>query len=470
MRKSNLIYYLRSFTKKELRAFGQYLKDRHAQKKIALNTFNYLKTFHPKYSSDQLIKEYAFKKIFGKTEVYNSRKLVDALSDLHLIVKEFMLMEELKTPSFEKDLLLLAVLKKRKLETKYLEKIEQSRKELEKNKKKDLWDHLKMMLLNHFSYFLPNNKIGLGQKEVHQAMQQLDLFYFGAKLLYSSELYSRKSILKEKVEIVLLEPFIEYYEQKEQQLPLFHQIYLHVLSLIRFQSPDSFQFLKKLLFHEQDSLREQEQKIILTYLLNYTVAIINQGQLESLREGFDLHNLGIKRRLFLENDRISFTRFNNIVDTACKLGEFEWVEDFIGQWSSCLEVHVRKGTIKIAYALIRFEQKQYDRVIEILKDEKLTVIDHVFRTKWLLLCSYFEVFGKSNKSIVLAYSRAFEAYLKRTPAVENTALALGSLNLIRFIRKLIHRSSSKKDLLEEIHAVDFIFFKSWLIYKIENQF
>ncbi|MEM1322347.1 MAG: hypothetical protein AAGG75_18940, partial [Bacteroidota bacterium] len=444
----------------------QYLKSNHSNRLTTTQKlFNYIKEFHPYYSSDKLDKAYAFKRIF-KGESYNNKKLMDTLSDLHISIKEFLLVQEIKKESIERDFLFLQILKDRNLEKLYLKQIGQSKTKLNENIKQDLWNYLDLMKLHHLNYFLPNNKLSPEQDSIKKAMKNMDLFYTATKLLYSSELYSRKNILAESNQIPLLEATLTFTQQQGTTIPLLHQIYSHTLLLIKDKNVQSYSFLKSILLNKPKVLQEQEQKIILTYLLNYAVGCVRQGKTIYLKEIFNLNKVGVEHRLLIENGNISFTRFNNIVDAACKLKEFDWVHDFIKDWSIYLNQDIREGTVKIAKAIIKFENEEYESVIKALKDENYSIIDHALRAKWLLLCSYYEVFG--NSSIVLNYARAFEVYLKRS-RINSTELAIGSANLIKFVKKLAYGKTSKDTLYHEVSTTEFIFFKSWLIRKIKNR-
>ena len=126
------------------------------------------------------------KKLLGadlKNEKRDRKKILNALSDLHLWLKEFLLWKEIKQKSVENDLIWAKVLNERKQERMLFLHIDLTRKSLQEKPIRDIWYYFNLMKLNYYDYYrIASPKLSNKFDALSNCDKNLDLFYATAKL------------------------------------------------------------------------------------------------------------------------------------------------------------------------------------------------------------------------------------------------------------------------------------------------
>lgn len=142
MHKLTLINTLKSFSLKEIREFGDFVRSPFFNKnQAAMKLYDYVKKYYPDFDSNKLKKETAYRELFGKTEYSESflKTIIHILTDLS---EKFLFQMNLsKKPALEK-LMICDELNIRKLEKQFFKLIKETEKEIEKVKN-----------ANEFKYF-----------------------------------------------------------------------------------------------------------------------------------------------------------------------------------------------------------------------------------------------------------------------------------------------------------------------------
>ena len=175
-----------------------------------------------------------------------------------------------------------------------------------------IWEHFS---LNDRLYLHPDtDRYHLGEKNLDQALYNLDAFFVLAKLKLACELENRSRILSEKREAKLLSEVITMAERDfKKDNPVF-EIYLSILYLLQNREEGSaFQKAKKVYSNNLYLLDQEEQRNILTVLLNCANQAAVKGTADYLQEQFDLYQLGLEFDLLIEHGRMSENMFTNIV-------------------------------------------------------------------------------------------------------------------------------------------------------------
>ena len=154
MEKSKFITLARTLTPDELPAFHKYLRQLHGGEKIALQVFEYVRkhTFGSKDEKKIQI-EYAYPKIFKETlSDTNRKKILDALSDLHLWLKDFLLAQKLDNGSVENQIIWLDILQERGLHDDYSRQLSRFYTKIKEEPKKDAKKYLVEMVAGFSQY------------------------------------------------------------------------------------------------------------------------------------------------------------------------------------------------------------------------------------------------------------------------------------------------------------------------------
>ncbi|MEM8909263.1 MAG: hypothetical protein AAGD05_15560, partial [Bacteroidota bacterium] len=481
MKRSKFFKLLQTLSNLELQAFAGYLKHQNKGLGLARLLFEHIASFAPDYTTTgELESEYFIRAFLKVTPNSASRKrLYNELSKLSMALKEFLLWQRFQQQTFEKNFMLAEILRERKMDGEAENALALARKSLVSSSSKttsssptvDHWHFLKLLKYHHFLYYSTQSfQLTAQTDELQAAMSYLDLFYASSKLKYSCELKSREHILNEQHSIFLL-------EELQTQLPAVDwsgqdaiQLYQQSLALILNGSEEGFETLFQSLKVETNTLTSTDKKIILTYLLNFCISRVREGHSRYMDIIFQVYAFAAAKELLLDRGIIASTRFNNIVDAACKIGQFAWIEQFIDQYTTYLPPDTRSETIRIAQALVHFTQGDYGATLVQLRDGRFKNMDHSFRARWLTICCFCAL--KEIKSLQAACDAARQ-YLKRNQQI-NRMLIKATQNLIVIVNQISKYQykrggkKGKKRLLDKLSQLHPIVYKMWLEQQIRQ--
>jgi len=440
---SKFITLLRTLNARELRSFSQYLNRLYPNKNVQQQVFDFIKQFAPKYNSSRLSGDEALKRIFKEGKA-SQKKLTDCLSDLYLLLIEYLLWEESKNNTFENDLTTIRILKQRKLDKVSLKLLKRTKKNVDKEKVKNEWHYLKQLQLNHELFFINKPLIFREETEnLNSYIDHLNLFFGISKLKLIAEAKNRNRILGNNDEMHLSGCTDQCILEKSSEEILSLKIYSDIIDLIENSDTAKFYDIKSSILTNQDLLSRRDIKTLLTYLINYAAMQIRKGELSFFQEVLELSQVGIDHQALFENDHIPSSRFINLVDVACHLKEFEWANEFIENNSTYLEDSIRENAMQIAEARVCFAQDQFLKVIRILSTLNSKNIYLELRARGLLLRSYVEL--EEDKEFILNFCNAFEQYLRRKDEL-GPSIIKGYHNLVRITRYIISNKKSKEEL------------------------
>ena len=90
---------------------------------------------------------------------------------------------------------------------------------------------------------------------------------------------------------------------------------------------------------------ETEAKEILDAALNYCIIRMNAGEEPYVREAFELYCQSLENGLLLVQGQITPWSYKNVVTIGLRLKEFDWVEKFIHDFSTLLDIRYRENAI-----------------------------------------------------------------------------------------------------------------------------
>jgi len=467
MRKSKFISLARTLNEKELYTFSKYLKRLHCNDYVAINVFDYIrKHLHSIDGDRKLDIDFAYKKVFDEPldgNRPNRVKMLNALSDLHLWLKEYLLLEKLKSDSFESRVFWMAILKERGLTADYARKAALLQREVEKMPKSTVLDYMKGMASNYFFYYhLTQDK----QKADIQALSicgyDLDVFYAVSRLKIACEMANRQNQVSQVASLEVLPAIAELSKSKTiSNHPLF-LLYLKVYELVSFQQHFQFKDLEHLLKANRQAIDPEEFHAILSYLHNHIAVCIRRGDDSYWEMAHNLNMFAVENSVFDRSGEISSSQFNNIVNVACISKDLKWASSFIKKYEQFLPEGIRRDAVALAEAMILFEEKRYMEAVYKLSDVTFSDLPHAIRSKSLILRSYFEI--ADGNLDTEGFCLVFELYLKRhqTPKRE---LITATANFVKIVKKLIRRKETKEAITHEIQNANPIYFKSWLLEK-----
>ncbi|MEM8906211.1 MAG: hypothetical protein AAGD05_00065, partial [Bacteroidota bacterium] len=314
------------------------------------------------------------------------------------------------------------------------------------------------------AYYYPSTeRIVKNRRGMLDAMNQLDLFYGIAKLRYACELINRQNVLQEPAATIAL--LHEVQTIPGIQKHILFQLYQALLHNLQSSSESDYQQLKPLILQHLDEVEQRDQLILMLLLINCLSRFIKAGAGKYLQETLHLYKYGIHRQLFIVDRYFEKESFINIVDTACKLKEFDWASAFIEEWKAWLESSVQNEIVLLAEALLCFGQSDFGGVIERLRDSRGINAHQEIRLRLLLISSYYEVDPQKYDQVILSHCKSFNQYVQRNQTIE-ALTKTATVNYTNLVQKLTKGKRTKSQLLAEIQQKQAYYFKQWLLRKV----
>ena len=225
---------------------------------------------------------------------------------------------------------------------------------------------------------------------VESIIKNLDFFYLAEKLRLYCSVLSRQYVVSHEYELLFIDEIISHIEKYDfDHIPpvsVYYQVYL---TQVESEQEHHYFKLKNLLAQHSSYFPPKEAYIIYTYALNYCIRKANLGNFNFLKELFDLYKVLIHKNLIFNEDKLSPWDFKNIAQTALRLKEYKWAENFIQEYNHKLPESFRDNAVTYNLALLYFYQKNYGKVIEKLRNVEFEDFSYNLNSKSMLLATYY---------------------------------------------------------------------------------
>ena len=462
---------LGSLDKKELAAFSKYLKLQYGKERIALEVFRYFKKYYPAFTDERKMDlNYAYRKIF-KSDIgedgYNRKKLLNALSDLKAWLKEFLLLQKIRSKnSFESQAMWLTVLRERNLETEFNAESARLKLRIDRENPQGIKGFIDRVVTD---YYLYDKKVlvRISDLEMLQAYgKNLDLFYLTSRMKIACEMANIKNILNADFDLGVSPAAMDLGKSNVTDSYPLPKLYLKVFQLINDQETESYAAIRTLLADNVTKIGAGEFHIILSYLHNHAGAQIRRGREEVFQELHLLNVFALEHGTFIRSGIISPTQFNNIVSIASRAKAYDWATSFVDDHKKYLPENYLESTTKLSKAIMLFFQEDYPGSLEIAGKIKSNFVRQSIRTKTLIIRCMYEINAEDNFEL-LEFCQSFEVFLRRNRG-SLKEIIVATRNFIKLIKILLKMKKSKESVLLEINSVTPVYFKAWLLKKAET--
>lgn len=470
MYNSKLYTILQHFDKYEQNRCRKYIQSPYFNRSEEL--FNLFEIFikdinRPKPRS--LEREEIWKKLQSKKK-YDDVRFRKYCSDLLKLVEGFLAQEIYETKKIGKSIDLIDAVGKKKLEKLYESSMRSGRKAIAQSKKRSAIYYLKNYELENKSYELAENKHErIIKKNINSLNHNLNVFYIAEKLRFHCSSIQYKLFAKQDSYDFFFEEILRYVKNDTEliKIPVISIYYRISLILQETEKTESYYQLKALLEKHALEFPQIEAMNIYVYAINYCISHINKGNLEFLNEFFELHEDLINKEIIFVNGELSPWNYKNIVAAALRLGKYKWTEHFINNYSDRLPEMYRDNAITFNLAQVYYHQKEYDKVLEQLRNVEYEDISYNLGSKMLLIIIYYE---KDEIEPLFSLLESFRVYLNRHKHDIPQNRRQNYSNLIKFTKKLLRiipgNIKDIQKLKQEVEATKNIAAANWLKEKI----
>lgn len=452
---------LRTLNPSELQGFQKFIQRYHAGETVTLKVFSHCKRFHaPDTEVDNLdlasIHLKVFKTAMGKAP-NDRKKILNPLSDLHLWLKEYLLLEEMRSESWNSKMVWLNILQERGL---YREFSSVATELYQAQTEKPLSD-----IVDCFQQIAA----GLYYKRhlvQHQAMPDFQaMIDCAATIKQGADIISLKTACE-----ILNDQKIRAQTDASPSTPAVQPLmstYQMLYALLSGNREEDYPGIVSFLQEHLELLSETEVLTITRMLHNFAAPRVRS--LQPIKWSKQVHALDIillKKGLYTQKGVMSATSFCNIVNAACIAQEMDWARQFIAENTGALPENARSETIDLSNAIIAFEEKNFNLVLTLLENPQLKHMQHVTRAKTLKLRALYEL-NPDDDAIEPLYT-SFEKYLKHHRK-EQPALMEATLAFVVLFRALHQKKLKKPMLLQKIETTPRLYFRQWLLEKAKSR-
>ena len=450
MKNSKLITLLWSFSSKDWSKCAKYLEARKFNSK-ELRLFKYLKSNQKRLDSQKLsLDNLKNSSILG----YNTKKNVqNIMSRLSLLIEDYMVMESLNSDQIEKEFRLFKCYNDRGLFSLANKKADALIKLWEENSPIDRKYFEYILKVLHNQYF-SNNPIRrdtkvLVVKKLHQALLTLykaniELYTYAAQAAISIKLIDEKELKDVGI-------------AKNYLSDSYFSITSHLNNSNLFDS-DSFEFLYEELIAD-NQINIELKAIMSSHCESY---LMKNMQLQK-SDGYglkllDLYEYGVKSKILTYKDKIATVKFQNIIQIACYLKQFEWAESFQSNYGQLVAKEHIEETMLMTSVQLNFGRLNYDDLIDIILFNEFKIFLFKLRCRWFLVSTYLITFD--NVDFFESQLSNFTQFIYYNQSKISAANFEGSLNLAKVFRAYITKPDFSLE--EEIAKYQNIVFKTRL--------
>lgn len=295
----------------------------------------------------------------------------------------------------------------------------------------------------------------------------LECFYLAQKLrLYIAWLLYRGFRVTER-EVPVVPGFWDYLaDERFHAVPLIRIYRKVIVSFTDSENETHFDELLHDLEQFAGDLIRNDRRECYFIAQNYCALKINQGKTAYYYRYFGIIKSMVEQEILLEDGQLPEAVFKNFITVSLGAGEYEWTEQFIRQYAGYLPARIRENARMFNLAYVYFYQKNYEKVIEYLRDVEYSDVVYALGAKSILLRTYYE---QGEYLALDSLIDSFRIFLRRNKVISKN-LKREYNNFLNLVKKLTTITASDKksiaDLRRRVSETSYSMPKNWLLKKI----
>ncbi len=471
MIKSLLINQLRKYSPKEMKELGEYVHSPFFNKnQSVIKLFEYLKKQYPVFEQKKLEKKTVYNKIFPNVD-YNDGFMRTIIFNLSKLTDDYLSYIRYRENNFVGKWYLLHELNEKSLDR----QIEKTVKELNKemaNVEVHEADYYFNKFMIEYEYFYYLNRLNqdkiekfINNTDVENMFNHLTYFYLLRLIKHYVYYLNASEICKINFKTDTIEEIIKNLNpEKYSEVPVI-SLYYNILMLhLKEDDISYFYKVKELVVTLEKNLNKYE--VIDTYinLENFCKKLIRKGNKGFYKELFDILKIEIEKEMYGVQGIMSDKFYRVSVETALKLKEFEWVQEFMEKYKCKLPSDSAENTYNFSRALYEFASDNFNESLEFLSKVKYDDVYQKAELRCLTAQLFYELDMDESLYSHLDSFRHFLSNDKLLPEDRKEYF----YNFIKFIRIISGMQEGNLDgeyLHSQIQKVENIYNKEWLLEK-----
>ena len=475
MKEPKLYFLLKHLSKEEFRRLRKAVKSpiyTTNPKVIAL--FESIRGQYPNFKNTSAMRAKLYAEVFPLVR-YNDQKLRRVFTDLTKVVEQFYVHLELEKQQFKKEKLLTEAYGNRNMFDFFERRTNDLLEDLENQEFKNSEYFLKRMSLLKDLYSHPqHNKYDNNDEILEAFSESLDGFFSLSKMQAGVALKNRMKILKRDYRLRFLGAVEKERAEGFLAYNSVFQLYGLAVQLTENPSQEVFEQYELKLFEEIEFLDVYDQKSLFYNGLNFAVRQYNRGIGKYGKITFMWFQFGLEKKLLFQNNQLSAVTFGNIIAAGCRVGEYDWVNQFIDKHNKYLKASIRKEETLYSRAMMYYYGKQYELVVDEISDYSFSD-SYKLKTRNILIRTYFELFllDQDYFFVLMNTLGTFENYLFKNKIFKKDRIQ-PYYNLIRILKGITKRIVRKQNpeliknwLKKQLDSNNNISGKQWLTGKFQ---
>jgi hypothetical protein len=450
MTSSRLWRLLRTFDKKEVKDLRKFVASPFFNQRgdVVFLFEELINCIHHKKISPT--KEYIFGKLYPK-EKFDVAKIHLISSILYKVLEDYLMYCEVLENKVKAKIQLSAAYRRRRLEDHFLRTIGEAKSLHQESeiKNAEFYELQYQIILEEIGFQHVTQR--LENYQFQDASTNLDLAFITKKLRHACSMLSHQSVVNQTYDFGLLEKTMEYIdEQNLKNIPAVSSYY-YCYKMLREQKEEDFETLRGIISEHSLIFPKDESKLFYLSCINFCIKKMNQENVEFIKTGLSIYKEMIEKKMLVESNMISRFAFRNIVSMAIAIKEFDWVENFITEYSPLVEVKYRESIAGLSFGRLNYERGNFDEAMAHLQKSDYTDLLLSLSAKTILLKIYYEIDEFDLLSSHLAAMKAFIGRHKSELSYHYTIYN----NIIKYTKRLSELNfNNKKEIEKMVESVN----------------
>ncbi len=461
MKNSKLLALLHAFNAFEHLQLQKFIRSPfHNQHQDVIKLYEYLR-HTPAQDDAALQRTTVFHHLYPNTE-FNDLKLRHISSYLMKVMEDFMVWNEANNDKAYQQIQLTRAYRKRKVEKLFSKTYNATQKLQQKSTVKDAEHHHNNYLLHLEQYHSTKTRVEGTRAVLQNLSDELDIYFIASKLKQACNVLSHRKVFKTDYRLGLLDEIIAYVEHNHlTHVPAIGIYYYTYLTLTR-EEESAFRNLKKLIAQHHQCFATDELRDVYLQAINFCIRQLNTGHQSYVQEVFELYKESLQNGAMLEQNKLSPFTYKNVVSAGLKLGEHQWIENFIHTYKSLVPEHHRTAFYQYNLAKLFFARGEYKQSTQALHQINIADLFTDLDARVILIKSYYELGELEYLEHLLD---SFKQSLQRKEVL--TYHKKNYSNFIRLTRKLINRKTQEGNtkLMKAINEAEILTERDWLLEK-----
>lgn len=475
MYSSSLIEIFKKFTPKEMKEFEEFVASPYYNKnKNVITLFDLLKTEYPDFSKGELTKEKAFKVIY-KGNKYNDGTIRLLMFYLQEVVEKYLAVKNFESHPFAAKIHLLNELNIRELHKMFEKSYKSIKKEVVHTKELSYdyylgkffieYEHLSHLSLINFD----RDEKYVGKINVTKTFDNLTYSYLIRIFKYYLYYINIRTKFNVNQEFKQFEELIIRHNTDEYKDVPTVNMYYYCLMMLRKPEDESYYFKgKALLFENEDRFAPDDRVEFYIGLENYCKRRYKIGKEEYKDEIFEIYQAEIRKKAYLINGMMPDLFYKSVVDLALQLKKYDWVYDFMQEYTNELPEKFRENTYFHCMGVYEFAKDNFEKALELISKVKFDEIYQKLDIKCLLNGIYYELDLSSSLESGIDSFRHFLKNDKIIPPERKVPFSIFNKNIMKLYKLRNNPDLEELELFHDNIESGIYYNKEWILSKAND--